>query len=204
MVGKLTVSFHGDAGAGCGRYGLCGYAGAELWWPDRPPPPGTFGYQSPGGLDILTLSHAGHRSVQASLIGASDAPLSATVTRAASSAACRDSAGTGPTELSARIVHGMLTVGLAGAQPWIGTRCAGPLDADLAAALPFGTIPLVAARKGRTTIDLQMMRSFSAHGFAGTVSSTLAIVLGRPQPSGSERPRPPRRRAPTTREVTIS
>jgi hypothetical protein len=60
------------------------------------------------------------------------------------------------------------------------TRCAGPLDGDLAAVSPAVTVSLARALHGGTTLRLPATQTFSVHGFAGTISSTLVLKLGRP------------------------
>ncbi|MFZ0386846.1 MAG: hypothetical protein WAL22_14365 [Solirubrobacteraceae bacterium] len=67
--------------------------------------------------------------------------------------------------------------------PVLGTRCAGPLEADIAAALPSRTVSLNRLRHGNDTIDLPDSERFAAHGLAGTVHSTIALRLRRARQS---------------------
>jgi hypothetical protein len=61
------------------------------------------------------------------------------------------------------------------------TRCGGPLESDLLAALPSASLDRPTLLKGRTTVDLSGTRPFAAHGFAGTVRSSLVLHLGTPR-----------------------
>lgn len=202
--GKLTIEFHGDAPSGCATSGVCAYQGNESWRPDEPLPPGERVDSSPGDLDILAFSHHGRRAEQATLLASSLQPLTGRVTRTGSQTVCSDSVGDGPGFLSSEIVRGTLRVGFAASQPWIGTRCAGPLYADVLRALPVGRIALNAARHGRTTIPMALTRPFAAHGFAGTVSSTITLRLGRARTSTLGGTPSSRRRKVGHRAVTVS
>jgi hypothetical protein len=59
------------------------------------------------------------------------------------------------------------------------TRCGGPLEQDLAAALPVARIARAKLFRGRTTIDLSGTRPFASQGLAGTVRSSIELRLGR-------------------------
>src|SRR5262249_54974683 len=61
----------------------------------------------------------------------------------------------------------------------LATRCAGPLDGDLASVGPVASVSLPRALRGRRTIDLSATRHFAAHGFVGTLHSTPKLRLGR-------------------------
>ncbi|MBV8431574.1 MAG: hypothetical protein JO244_10450, partial [Solirubrobacterales bacterium] len=60
------------------------------------------------------------------------------------------------------------------------TRCAGPLDSDLAGRGPQFRLSLGQLLRGRRTIPLSGTWSFAAGGFAGTIDSNLTLALGRP------------------------
>jgi hypothetical protein len=60
------------------------------------------------------------------------------------------------------------------------TRCGGPLDGDVAPALPEQPIDLATLLRGGATIDLSAERPFLGGGLAGTVSSSVKLMLGRP------------------------
>ena len=84
------------------------------------------------------------------------------------------------------------------------TRCAGPLDGDLASVSPAVTISLGRLMHGRTSLNFSGTRAFAVHGFAGTISSTLVVALGRPsvQPASSGADFPPGISTQRTRIVT--
>jgi hypothetical protein len=71
------------------------------------------------------------------------------------------------------------------------TRCAGPLDSDLAGASPSATISLGRLRRGRTVLDLSGTSTFASHGFVGTISSTVTVQLGKPQTNSANPSFPP-------------
>lgn len=72
---------------------------------------------------------------------------------------------------------------------WIGTRCAGPLDADVARALPELVLPLARAARGRHLFSIAGTRRFTGSGFTGTVDSTVELFLGRPRSALVSAPR---------------
>jgi hypothetical protein len=61
----------------------------------------------------------------------------------------------------------------------LASRCPGPLVSDVAAQLPKAEVPLDMVLRGHRTIRLESNRSFAAHGFAGTVTSTIAVAMGK-------------------------
>jgi hypothetical protein len=60
------------------------------------------------------------------------------------------------------------------------TRCAGPVAADLAAAIPRVTISSRRLEAGHVRLDFRGRRSFASHGFAGTLTSSLVVTVGGP------------------------
>ena len=72
----------------------------------------------------------------------------------------------------------------------LSTRCAGPLDADLAGVGPQIRLTLGQLRTGPRTLQLSGTWSFAAGGFAGTVESNLTMRLGKPV---TEQTHPPSR-----------
>jgi hypothetical protein len=86
------------------------------------------------------------------------------------------------------------------------TRCGGPVESDLLAALPSAPIDRATLLKGRTNVDLSGTRPFAAHGFAGTVRSSLVLHLGTPrqEPPLSSLATPPRLTAQALRTVTAT
>lgn len=187
VKGELVVSFRGDASAGCAAYGLCSYAGTIFVRP------------SGGTLAIATVRQGkrmGH--VVTLVLGTGDGgyTTSARVQRSApggQGGTCADAQGSLLGGNAAAVTHGdsvkirVLTRG----GSLLRTRCAGPLDGDLAGAGPAVMISLARVLRGRVTLNLSGTRAFAVHGFAGTISSTLVLKLGRPSaqsPSGSNFP----------------
>ncbi len=82
------------------------------------------------------------------------------------------------------------------------SRCGGPIEQDLAPALPTVTLDRAQLTKGSSTVDLSGTRPFAAHGFAGTVRSTVRLKLGQPREEsavhGVALPRRPPAAAPRT------
>lgn len=185
VSGELSVSFHGDAGAGCASYGLCSYSGVILVRPRG------------GDLTIDTYRRGG-RIGRAAILGLGPAPGpgqpgSATFARVqrsipgSAAAVCADSHSSFFSTV--QVVEsrgGSFTIRLlAPGGSLLQTRCASPLDGDLAGAGPSVTIPVSRALRGGTVLDLSDTRAFAVHGFAGTIDSSLVIRLGRPQPGSS-------------------
>ena len=184
--GAVTVSFHSTPQA-CSAGGPCGYAGVETWRP-------TGG----GLLSLLSVRHSGQDASDASLVLGFGAPLSETVTRttvSGHSSSCHDRNGQFAGFLSPQVRAGRLVIGLGGSgastgtgqAPLLGTRCAGPLDADVAPALPVGSFALAEVRRGHLSLDLSGSHPFASRDFAGEVSSDLVLNLGRARvgpPSG--------------------
>jgi hypothetical protein len=184
---RLTVTFAGDPATGCAVHGLCGYAGTDSFEPD-----------GIGEMDVAAYAGRGghHRTATMVLSGVPGGPVVSAVQRTQTSGtttACRDRQSSGGF-FSLPVSGDRVTIGLAHTETaFLGTRCAGPLDADIAAALPSQTVALSRILHGSHTIDLRGSRPFAAHGLAGTVTSTL--VLGHPHRApnagGSSRPTSP-------------
>jgi hypothetical protein len=86
------------------------------------------------------------------------------------------------------------------------TRCGGPLESDLVAALPSASLDRATLLKGRTTVDLSGTKPFAAAGLSGTVRSSLALHLGRPrhEPPITPLATPPNLPSRSLRTVTAS
>lgn len=169
--GTLTVSFHGDPGTGCAAQGLCGYSGTVVL---RPGPGGVVG--------VVAYRADGHLSYQAalSLPGGPEGPITAAHVRRLGGGLCGD-AQQPQLDLEATIQRGNVDLPLFQAGGMLlSTRCAGPLDGDLTGLAPRLELRLRALLAGHRTIDLSGTRSFAAGGFAGTISSSLSLTLGRP------------------------
>ena len=183
VTGQMVVTFQGDAAAGCAAYGLCPYAGTIVASPSN------------GELTVATIRQ-GKRTRRAVglFLGTGEAGVSTSAhvqrsTPGGESGMCAD-ANVFPFFGSpgAVTIHGRAVTirALAKGGSLLRTRCAGPLDGDLAGVSPAATVSLGRALHGRETIDLSGTRTFAVHGFAGTVSSTLVFKLGKPatqQPS---------------------
>ena len=182
VTGRLTVSFAGDQSTGCAARGLCGYAGTESYEP-----------QGMGELSVATYARRGGHYRTATLILGGDpgGPVVAAVQRSPANAACRDRHGSGGF-ISLPVKGNRITIGLPHAKTsLLGTRCAGPVGADMAAALPSQTVSVSRLLHGSHTIDLRGSRRFDAHGFAGTVTSTLMLALTDPRRSSNSGGSPP-------------
>ncbi len=193
--GELTVSFHGDPATGCAAQGICGYSGTVVFRPG-----------SQGDLSLSQYRIHGHSSYQVQLSlpgGAGTTFTGARVTRAGGGV-CSD-ARQPNAALTGTITGNQVAIGLI--QPrggLLSTRCAGPLDADLAGAGPEIRLTLGQLRRGRRAVPLSGTWSFAAGGFAGTVESNLTMALGKPvaQPSSASPHFPGGIKTQRDREVT--
>jgi len=206
ITGSVLVRFRGDPATGCAARGLCGYAGSVLW---TPPPAGSlliFETRSGGRrryqLDLsLTDPNGGPGSGQgvtdASVAqtppapGAPDqpGPPPAPGARNLPGSSCADATSAAP-NVQLPVRRGRVKFSLTQASPSpLQTRCAGPLIADLAAALSAPAPTLRATLGGAIRLDFAGVHSFASRGFAGTVDSTMTIRLGRPHRSLSVGPR---------------
>ncbi|MDQ6745733.1 MAG: hypothetical protein M3Z27_06955 [Actinomycetota bacterium] len=200
LTGSLAVSFHGDPAAGCALKGVCAYSGVII--------------SRPGGggeLTIATSREGGRvvRQVSLNISGSSGDPtsagVSAGVTRAAPGQPAASCADTSATEAQTRLPLAGRQVSvraLSSGSSVLATRCAGPLDADLAPFLPTVSLPLAVLARGHRRIDLSGTRGFLAGGFSGTLTSTLALRLGAAQSTRTGRGGGRRGRAPRLRLVT--
>ncbi len=192
LAGRLIVRFHGDPATGCAAHGLCGYSGTVLWTP-------------PASASMEIFESTAHRrtSYQFSLslfsqtsVPAPPGGLTNEITQGPGQS-CSDAALTGA-NINLALSRGRVRFNLAQASPsLLQTRCAGPLDADVASALPSPTATIHSTLRGEMTVDLAASQPFAAHGFAGTVASTLKLALGRPgrpQRTGSTPPPVPTER----------
>jgi hypothetical protein len=176
LTGTLTVAFHGDPSAGCAAQGLCGYSGTVVLSPG-----------SSVNIGVERVRHQGRTTYQASLgLGGGQMPpvIAARVQRAGGGL-CGDA--TSPfVGLPVTINRGVVTAPLlAAGGTLLSTRCAGPLDVDLTSVSPEIQLPLAGLLRGRRTLNLGGTRSFAAGGFAGTVTSTLRLSLGKPRTQSS-------------------
>ena len=71
---------------------------------------------------------------------------------------------------------------LAAASPsLLGTRCAGPLQSDIASLLARRVVDVATLFHGRAAVDLASSGDFAVRGLAGTVTSTVQLSIGRPR-----------------------
>jgi hypothetical protein len=179
VAGQLAVAFHGDVATGCAAAGLCGYSGTIVFRPRS------------GDLAVETyrrhdrIGRQAFLSLGPSVGGYGGDTIVSDVERAVTgqpAGLCADAeAATAAGGPSATVRGRALTIALLHPGGMLmSTRCAGPLDGDLAGASPKATISLRAALRGRTVVSLKDSNPFASHGFAGTVSSTLVLTLGKP------------------------
>lgn len=200
VSGAITVDFHSDAATGCATLDGCAYHGRLIWTP------------AGGGL-LLEASYTagGRRHSERALSFGTDNPFAGAATYAdvirdgssASAGECVDEQSAGG--FTGGIRRGS-TFTFALSRAVAPTRCAGPLPGDLGGALPVITLPAMIGQGEH--IDASGTKSFAAHGFAGTVTSTLAITVGGAQNQSGAIPQgiPPGVPKPTYRrfrEVTV-
>jgi hypothetical protein len=203
-TGQLTVSFHGDEATGCAARGLCAYSGTVIWEPARS-----------GDLSVETTHFHGkvEHDVELLLSGQSDPfesnpgdVTTANVHFAPDSGVgsdCADAAETG-SDFSIP-THGQAALASLNRSfpDVLRTRCAGPLVSDLGRLGVGSSIAVSALLRGRRTITLGSSGAFAADGFGGTVSSTIALVLGKPSIQRLPSRRRPSRRAISVRTVEV-
>jgi hypothetical protein len=207
IEGQLTVAFHGDRAAGCAARGVCGYTGTVVWQPPHT-----------GSLEIVTYRQRGKLEHEASLNlidqsgsgplsgggGVASADVRSQPTDpGGSSLLCTDAGSTGQSvNLPVRGRAVMVGLGHAGAG-LTGTRCAAPLVGDFGHALVARSLNLRAVARGHRRISLASSGAFAGGGFAGTVSSTVRLSLGRPTTQSSSN-RPPHGPTVRFRSVDVS
>ncbi len=179
MQGELVVSFHGDPAAGCSSYGLCSYSGTIVVRPRN------------GALSVVTLRRGGrirHLAVLDLESGSTGYVTSAREQRSVPDGPAATCADVGQPLLAgeiAGVTHGRsVTLRLLSqGGSLLQTRCAGPLDSDLSNAGPTSTVPLARLRRGDMTLAFHGSGTFASHGFVGTITSTLTVMLGKPHSS---------------------
>jgi hypothetical protein len=180
LTGQVEVSFSSDALAHCG----CGYVGTDSWQP-----------QGGGDLDVLAYRRQGRRQFDTTLLlGGSTSGRDAVERRqpTGQTTACSDTTGADSGGfLSPPVRAGRIVVSLAqSGATLIGTRCAGPLAVDVAAALPTASISLRRIAHGGAVLDLRGTHPFAAHGLSGVVRSTVVLRLGRARATHPSSPAP--------------
>jgi hypothetical protein len=198
VQGDLVVSFHGDPATGCVASGLCPYSGTIVVRPQT------------GDVAVATYRQGGrirHLVSVALGLGQNGYTTSARVQRSVPggpAATCADASPSPFGGETAGVIAGRLvTIRVLDTNgSLLTTRCAGPTDADLAGAAPAVTIPMARLMRGRTTLDLSGTNTFASHGFAGTLTSTLTMKLGKPQTQSGNGSPPPGVKTQPTRIVT--
>jgi hypothetical protein len=174
VSGEVGVVFHADPATGCAALGACAYRGTEAWRPG-----------SGGTLGLLTFEQGGriHTLADLALGQGSSGPnslIAAGVQRVAAGVvqgSCGDEQS-GLADISGEARSG--SIGLSLSNELSSLRCAGPLAADLAKVTPSVRVGAQRLGHGRIMLDFRANRPFAAHGFAGTLTSTLVVTLGRP------------------------
>ena len=172
--GALTVDFRGDEAAGCEEIGNCAFSGTITWTPPR------------DGLLFVDEYGRNHQQVFATLLLglAEESKPVAQVHREADGGArrevCADVADFPGNYLPLRVRKRQVEFGLSEAN-LVRTRCAGPLQSDLAPLVPRRVFSASELRRGERTVDLSGEHPFSSRGFVGTVKSTLRFDLRDPE-----------------------
>jgi hypothetical protein len=182
--GALAVQFHGDQATGCAARGLCGFSGTVIW---QPPSTATL------EADVFREDGRTEYDVSLGFLGnltSSGPPLGGGVTTAdvrfapsgsaGSPSTCTDAAGTDVAiEMPVHLRAASLT--LAAAEPsLLATRCAGPLQSDIANQLARRIVDVASLSHGQLGVSLASSSDFAVRGLAGTVTSTVELSLGRP------------------------
>jgi hypothetical protein len=175
-TGGLTVSFAGSEAAGCAARGVCPYSGRIE--------------TSSSGGDLLISKLRIHHRIAYQLVAVNLSGLSIGPTAAAQ--VVRSLPGGGVARCADLIQGQELTTAspispdptfrlLDSTTDLVATRCAGPTDAGINAAVPQAKIPIAVLERGRMSLPFTGTARFSAGGFAGTVSSTIVVKLGPPR-----------------------
>jgi hypothetical protein len=195
IEGTAQVDFTSNAETGCER--RCDISGSVTWDPS-----------GRADLEVSEYTTRGKRELEASLFFfgglGQDAPrTTAHVMRVAaggSPGVCSDARVNEVTFLdfsagSDSHVDVRLLKGRPDDSNLFRSRCGGPLERDLAAAMPSASLDRSRLAKGGTTVDLSDVRPFAAGGFAGIVRSSIKLRLGRasdsPVPAIDASRRPP-------------
>jgi hypothetical protein len=195
VEGSVQVEFTASPGTPCER--LCSSSGSLTWDPT-----------GQANLEVTDSGTGARRQLEASLFflggPGQDAPTTtAHVVREVAGglpAVCSDARVNDLTFLdfsagSRSHVEARFVSGEPDDSNLFRTRCGGPLEGDLLAALPSARIDLATFTGGDATVDLTATRPFEAHGLTGTVRSSVKLKLGRfepepPPPGATSRPLP--------------
>jgi hypothetical protein len=192
-AGYVQVKFTGDTAAGCAAHGLCGYSGSDTW--------------DPGGMgELLLIKYRQHHRSRydaflALGLGVNGSTTYGRVT-GPGGGTCEDAQPNGAASADLPLSGDRVGVSLREAG-LLGTRCAGPLDADIAGALEQRVLNVRALERGLRVINLSGTKPFTGHGFSGTVTSTLALSLGKGRRQPTSSGLPPHTRSVRVRFVTV-
>jgi hypothetical protein len=171
VSGGLAVDYQGSPSAGCAAMGLCGVRGSVTWDPG-----------SRAFLSVTTYLRHGKRRLQAYLAFLPDGrPATAAVVTDAAGGVCGDTLGGvgGYPQLTTRSLTALqLRLVDEHQLDFLSTRCAGPAYQDMVALLPVQPLPRAILHGGTRLVDLSTERAFSAHGFSGTLRSTVKLRIG--------------------------
>lgn len=175
VSGELGVRFHADPASGCAALAACGYRGAITWNPGGGGTLEVDKYRQRRRVHVLAiLSLGAHQPGNGSLTAA----IVHRFTGRVRVATCADEVAASSYIEAAQ--HGA-EVTFTLVDELSATRCAGPLPSDLTAVSPTATVATSALARGNLRLDFRTQRSFAGHGFAGTLTSTVVVTVGRPQ-----------------------
>jgi hypothetical protein len=182
VSGHVVVSFRGDAASGCRALGVCDYSGTVIWNPGR-------------SVDLEVVKLRVHKRIEYTAFASfgigpsSDESTTARVQRNVDGLAagrCVDAEPQYGGLSGVSVRDRTLALQLFDHQSsLLATRCAGPRDGDLSSAGPRLMLPVGELLRGERRIDLRRVRAFATHGFAGTVTSTVTLRLGKPRNAGN-------------------
>ena len=195
----VTVRFRGDGTDTCRRAGLCGYSGAISYSLRAKGGDSGANFFSPGvsnvaGFGFVFLIGSGTTTADVSF---TDANGSVTQRCSDSVARRHDGLEIGPGARGRVVVVFRQTPDLSGGfvggssafgDDALNTRCAGPSEQDIVPAGAFPSRSYAASRFRRRHFNLVLHKTlpFRAAGFAGTVRTTVLVVLRRESGRGSQ------------------
>ena len=185
LHGALAVQFHGDQATGCAARGLCGFSGTVIW---QPPSTGTIAvdtFRDRGRTEYdVSLNLSGGEFTIGPPVdgGTTTADVRFAPNGSAGSASiCTDATATGA-DIEMPVRFRAASLSLAAASPsLLGTRCAGPLQGDIASLLVRRVVDVATLSHGQAGVSLASSGDFAVHGLAGTVTSTIQLRIGSPR-----------------------
>jgi hypothetical protein len=174
--GTETATFQGDGTPACAAAGLCGYSGTASY---------TFTHAR-GGFAIVTVVSRGHRHTGfGDFEFGTDGTTTSNVAEAGVAQPCVDSVNHRNDLLDVAIDGSRVLFGLHAfdaavlSSDYLGTHCAGPIEADMATArvLPAVEIPLRAMKRRRIDFELHSNLPFHVGPFTGTLKVDAAYTM---------------------------